>query len=332
MDCDEASEKPKQVAEASNPTTDNNKDGVSASDGSKAAQPDVAASKKRSSGKKPSPSQCEVDERETPSQRKTRSSKVGLNRGADKNPSLSNKKAKKSAQASSVVPRTPGGRKRKASKSVSKSSSRRKKQKAGSSKKSPKNTKTYKLEVPSFAQVQPVLKKGGYTFTLNSRYCRPVDDIESAVEGRHYFSREDLFRQHLCAYGVTCRCGSTDDEETACDCWDTDEKWLIKEWVRYSVIGEAPRTSTEVVLIEQRDALNLLYRVGFKYSKPFGGYAFPGVTKPEDGVTGFLVEKDLWNHLCRHGFPDNCDFEGMPADERLSLELFVASNKGVSTL
>ena len=179
------------------------------------------------------------------------------------------------------------------------------------------------VDIPTFAEVREALEKGGCKFNLNlnKKYCRSG---KSAV-----FKTEEAFRRDLCANGVNCRCGSA-DEEKACECWDENDKWSIKLWVRYAVIGGTPQ-SDKVHLIDLKQALILLTRLGFIYlkSRMFDGYGFPGVLSTEDGImdkTMFREEKNMWKYLSRYDLPESCNYEMLSADERLSLEYLLSTN------
>lgn len=174
------------------------------------------------------------------------------------------------------------------------------------------------VEIPTFADVQPIFERGGYTFK-DSKYCRPRQSAPVATT-------EAEFRKDLCAYGVNCRCGNT-EENQACACWSEDDKWIIMLWVRYAVIRGSP-PSDKVLLINPITARSYLYRLGFTHlnTQLIDGYVFPGMTTAKDGTISRSLN-ELWKFLSQFGLPEYCDYEKLTADKRFSLEYFVSTNE-----
>jgi hypothetical protein len=250
--------------------------------------------------------------------------KVGAG-SSEETPSTRNRKVKKSFPSSSARKGRP-----KEHKKVGVQRGKRKETpvfEPVSSVKKSKMEKTTEVDCVSFDEVREALEKGGYTIS-KYRYCRPCS---GAV-----FASENELRQDLCAYGVNCRCGST-EEKSACQCWDEEDKWNIKLWVRYAVI-RGDRQSGEVPEINASTARRYFKSLGFTWlkSKLLDFYCFPGVThhlEGKQGLTMFRTEVEVWTFLSRFGLPQNCNFENLTHEERLSLEYFVStSSHRVKTL
>jgi hypothetical protein len=204
--------------------------------------------------------------------------------------------------------------------------------------------KTIEISIPSFQDVRKILAKGGYQFSQDTPFCRPLEPGMKPNEGFTCFSREDVFRKHLCANGVNCFCSlsssssassptsTTDiDFSETCTCWTGDEKDLIYLWVRLAITSKPPG-NYQVVLITAKEAMGLLRRIGFRYDDSFGGHVLPGCVDPEEGVSGFHKDRDLLATLSRVGFPEGCNFDDLDEEEKLSLELFIATTNYVETL
>lgn len=274
----------------------------------------------------PTEQECEVDETNECSME----SQIPLTRTSrsheEVTPPSNNRKTKTaSAASSSAARRRASAKSKKKFENVKKpeaTSVKRKEAPAAKPESSSKKKKMeLELEILTFADVQEALERGGYEFTSN-RYCRPCN-------GAVFASANEL-RQDLCAYGVNCRCGSSDEEE-ACECWDEDDKWHIKLWVRYEVI-RGNLQSGKVDEIAEAAARKLLNDLGFSFLKStlLDGYAFPGLKTPQEGRLGFsFFEKlnELWRFLSRFGLPQNCAFEKLSTDDRLNLEFFLSTSR-----
>jgi hypothetical protein len=93
-----------------------------------------------------------------------------------------------------------------------------------------------------------------------------------------------------------------------------------------------PPGTYQVVAITSKDAMGLLRRIGFRYDTTFGGHVLPGFLDPQEGVSGFHKDRDLLATLSRDGFPAGCDFDVLNEEEKLSLEIFIATTNYVETL
>jgi hypothetical protein len=181
------------------------------------------------------------------------------------------------------------------------------------------------VDIPTFREVKGAMIKGGYTFNA-SKFCRPPF-ILKATNGKSEVVMPSLcfnsikeLRNDLCAYGVNCRCGTSMDEEKACQCWTEDEKWNIKLWVRYNVIRGPIHKSGPVQVISLHQATKYLIRIGYN-RRQLESPLFTGEQQNE-----------LFRYLSQHGLPIegdeqalSCDYNAISAEERFSLEYFIST-------
>ena len=156
-----------------------------------------------------------------------------------------------------------------------------------------------------FADVEEILKKGGFHFDKNL-FCRPrgnPGENEKALKNKDYFETEEVFRTHLCQFGV--------DNSAS---WEEDDKKKIYDWVRMNIIRSA---DLRHILPEHHrfekdsEATSLLERIGFTCQKiaNLECYCFPGIVDAKQG--------DL-------RLPESSDFSNIGGDsgtKRLSLEV-----------
>jgi hypothetical protein len=185
------------------------------------------------------------------------------------------------------------------------------------------NTNVEFVEIPTFADVRKTLIKGGYSFQKKF-FCRPliVNDGETTIPPQMFTTIRD-FRHDLCVYGVNCRCGISMDEEKACQCWDKDEKWTIKLWVRYDVIRGPIHVSSPVQVIPSiYKATQYLIRLGYNRRRL------------ESPLTTEEQRHELFRYLSQYGLPTEnsekpslcCDYTKISLEERFSLEYFISTN------
>jgi hypothetical protein len=182
--------------------------------------------------------------------------------------------------------------------------------------------------VPTFAEVRPLLLKGGCVFRRNL-YCRPGMDPSKNKKAKiccDYFESEKEFRDDLCAYGVDC-------DTTK---WSEDEKALVEKWVRYAIVRseELKDLMPESSPMSSGQAFKLLSSVGFNFNKVLMYNTLPGVDRVSiaPGMNAFATEKELLNFLARFGLPCNCEWNKIGVEDRLRLELFLTEPGELETL
>jgi hypothetical protein len=183
------------------------------------------------------------------------------------------------------------------------------------------------VEIVEFADVKSILECGGYAFPSVgngdvSIYNRPC--------GMSFASLE-LFRDDLCAYGVSCQCGDSGDlnDDTPCQCWDEYQRWMIRRWVRFNVI-RGPRKSGRANRIPPNKFMTRAKKLGCTHfqSELRDGFKLPCVKNPAEGVLGFTVFRtwlDFILFLSRFGFPLDSTFDAVSDDEIFDLEVFLAT-------
>jgi hypothetical protein len=179
------------------------------------------------------------------------------------------------------------------------------------------------VEIPVFQDVKKILIKGGYSFQKNF-FCRPpIIDNGEVILPPQRFKTIEAFRHDLCIYGVNCRCGTSTDEENACQCWDVDDKWNIKLWVRYDVIRGPIQVSSPVQVPSIYNATQYLIRLGYNRRQL------------ESPLTTEEQRHELFRYLSRYGLPSEngenplscCDYSKISPEERFSLEYFLSFNR-----
>jgi hypothetical protein len=184
------------------------------------------------------------------------------------------------------------------------------------------------VEIPTFNDVKGTLMKGGYTFHPK-KFCRPPIALKDksgnseVILPRQCFESASALREDLCIYGVNCRCGTSMDEDKACQCWTDDEKWDIKLWVRYNVIRGPINVSCPVQVISSiHEATKYLIRIGYQRRQL------------ESSLTTSEQINDLFRYLSQHGLPKeddrnalSCDYSAIGVEERFSLEYFISTNR-----
>jgi hypothetical protein len=183
------------------------------------------------------------------------------------------------------------------------------------------------VEVVEFDDVKSILECGGYAFpsTENgdiSNYNRPCG---------LFFASLELFRDDLCAYGVSCQCGGSGDanDDTPCQCWDEHQKWMIRRWVRFNVI-RGPKKSGLANRIAPTKFMTGAKRLGCTHfrSELRDGFKLPCVKNLAEGILGLTVFRtwlDFMLFLSRFGFPPDCTFDALSQDEMFDLEVFLAT-------
>lgn len=227
----------------------------------------------------------------------------------------------------------PSSAKRKQAPGVSVPPSSAKTPSSSDSKKSKSNA-VATLEIPSYQNVRSALIKGGYKLPTikevkaGNLYCRPC--------GQEFETLTEL-RSDLCAYGVSCQCGGItsdnamiDTLEAPCQCWTSDDKWIIHLWVRYFVV-KGSRRSAEVDKISEGLVWKYLHRLGFSKMTKSGleVYGFPKVEKPSHGTVGvnmFSTLRDVVHHLSRFGLPESCNVNTLRPDQQMELEYHISTS------
>jgi hypothetical protein len=189
--------------------------------------------------------------------------------------------------------------------------------------------KTYFIDVecPPFSDIQKIFEQGGYSFTRSAKAIYVCPSGES-------FSSLRAFRDDLCAYGVACQCKKSEEilecPELPCHCWTHEDKETIDHWVRYAVI-RGPKQLGSVRRLNSSHFFVYAQRLGcIHFDANIGqrhGYGLPG-TKPDDkidGVRKFRSLHEFIHFLARFGLPENCHFDRLSDDERLRIELFLAT-------
>ena len=180
-------------------------------------------------------------------------------------------------------------------------------------------------KLPSFNDVQPLLKKAGFKFP-NGRYILPgVDPSDDKfVQDRDYFDRVSRLRRYLCAYGIW---------ETGFE-WKEEEKACLSLWVRTAIVpglwgrDEVPN---ELRFFFTGSQLHGLFdKLGFQYTSD-GSYYLPGVKPVVTGgisINGrkMMGEDGLLVYLARFGLPPSCTFQNLSKEERLHLEYHISQD------
>jgi hypothetical protein len=192
----------------------------------------------------------------------------------------------------------------------------------------PFNKNVEYVDIPTFKDVKGTLIKGGYIFKPKL-FCRPpiflkeeTGKSQVIVPGQSFVTVNAL-REDLCIHGVNCRCGTSMDEEKACQCWTDDEKWNIKLWVRYHVIRGPINVSSPVQVISSiHQATKYLIRLGYNRRQL------------ESSLTTSEQLNELFRYLSQHGLPTEddgnaqcCDYAAISPEERFSLEYFISTNR-----
>ena len=191
-----------------------------------------------------------------------------------------------------------------------------------------------RISVSSWAAVKPLLEQLGHVFfdeenregRLMQHYCRPNGDPREnpeSSEGEDYFVSLSSYRAHLCAKGV--EYFGTNCSETKCPL-EEDDLELIAYWVRFQIFshrdtgGRKSETIPDLELPGKgRKYIKVLQRIGYKfaYSGLKEGYVVPGAK-----IKLYLSEKELWEHLGKHGLSPSCQFEKFVSkEEQMALEI-----------
>ncbi|KAL7567729.1 hypothetical protein ACA910_012063 [Epithemia clementina (nom. ined.)] len=181
---------------------------------------------------------------------------------------------------------------------------------------------------PVFADVKGLLEKGGFSFP-ERLYCRPNGNPahnKCATKYTDFFDNENDFRQNLSTIGL-------------CDnqCWSASDKSKIHQWVRMAIIKSAdlcydlPESVRGKKRIKAAQAINLLFKIGFKHRKGPCSYfyCYPGVDPKHGGVMGlnmFESDLELQHHLAKHGLPAvGCDLTRIDDVKLVALEYYLST-------
>jgi hypothetical protein len=192
------------------------------------------------------------------------------------------------------------------------------------SKIAPKPVKTNPCasDIPSFEDVRDLFVRGGYKIKLDKNGIelrRPMSD--------QVFTTVQDFRRNLCVHGVNCKCGCTSGDESPCECWSSDEKLLIRKYVRYDIFTVDPIPETVTLLTTTYKAIEILKDLGVTQCSWSNKFFMPGVNNILEGTDGtsiFDTDKDMIYYLSRFRLPDSCDFRAVSVKERTDLEYFIA--------
>jgi hypothetical protein len=190
-----------------------------------------------------------------------------------------------------------------------------------------------RISVSSWAAVKPLLEQLGHVFfeeenregSLVQHYCRPNGDPREnpeSSEGEDYFVSLSSYRAHLCAKGV--EYFGTNYSETKSPL-EEDDLELIAYWVRFHIFthrdtgGRKSETIPDLELPRKGKYVKVLQRIGYKFT--YGaleeGYVIPGAK-----TKLYLSEKELWEHLGKHGLSPSCKFEKFVSkEEQMAVEI-----------
>ncbi len=176
-------------------------------------------------------------------------------------------------------------------------------------------------KLPSFNEVQPLLKRCGFKFP-NGRFILPGVDpsTDEFEEDRDYFSSASRLRRYLCAYGLDCQGFEWSDAEYEC----------LSLWIRTAIVPGLwfEKRIPDECRVLLRAVHGVLMKLGFTY-KSDGTYYLPGV-KPKIAaglsMNGrmMLGENGLLVYLARFGLPENCTFGNLAIHERNRLEYHIS--------
>ena len=175
------------------------------------------------------------------------------------------------------------------------------------------------------------LKKCNFSFFKNY-FCRPgttPSNRQKKKLGVDYFTSEESFRKHLCAYGVNCNVTKLSD----------DEQDTVKRWVRLAIVDldNGSETLQYSKLPSQWSAIQLLCKMGLSHEKSRleSWFVFPlkGQTRRE-GINAFREEgtnPEMFNRLARFGV-DGLDKSLISKEELLGLQLYLTEPANLDTL
>jgi len=183
-----------------------------------------------------------------------------------------------------------------------------------------------RISVSSWGTIKPLLMQLGHSFYENQMqdgrlvqyFCRPngnPDEHSEAVEGEDYFTSLVSYRAHLCAHGVEFIGTKSPLKD--------DDLELIAYWVRFHIFSHRTtgERKTEIITDWELTGLKskfirLLQRIGYKYKYDLQeGYVVPGTKL-------ILSEKELWEHLAKHGLSSSCKFEKFESkEEQMAIEI-----------
>jgi hypothetical protein len=190
-----------------------------------------------------------------------------------------------------------------------------------------------RISVSSWAGVKPLLMQLGHVFydeekdkgKLVQTFCRPNGDPREnaeSSEGEDYFVSLSSYRAHLCAKGV--EYFGTNYSGTKCPLKEDDLE-LIAYWVRFHIFsyrdtgGRKSETIPDLEMPGKGKYVKVLQRIGYKYT--YGGLE-EGYVVPGAKIKLYLSEKELWEHLGKHGLSPSCKYEKFVSkEEQMALEI-----------